>query len=209
MTWACRKDRPGDYVLRILLQLLLGMCLTLVLAACETDARPVSAATAAASAQATTPSEYVLASGDRVRVTVYGEDRLSGEFAVTTTGQISFPLIGNLTVAGLTLADTQKLIHDHLADGYLKDPRVTAEFTTYRPYYVLGEIARPGQFPYVDGLTLRQAIAAAGGFTYRAKRGQIYVMAPGAAQEVAIDLTKEPNRLVKPGETIRIGERFF
>lgn len=196
-------------MLKIVLRLLLGAWLTVALAACETAARPVSAAAADAATQASAPTEYVVASGDRIRVTVYGEDRLSGEFAVTTAGQISFPLIGNLQVAGLTLADTQKLIHDRLADGYLKDPRVTAEFTTYRPYYVLGEIARPGQFPYVDGLTLRQAIAAAGGFTYRAKRNQVYVMAPGADKEVAVDLTKEPNRLVRAGETIRIGERFF
>ena len=203
------KGPVGDGVLKILLQFFVGIWLAFALAACGESVRPTSAASVAAAQEAATPSKYVLASGDRIRVTVYGEDRLSGEFAVTTTGQISFPLIGNLNVAGLTLAEAQKLIHDRLADGYLKDPRVTAEFTTYRPYYVLGEIVRPGQFPYADGLTVRQAIAAAGGFTYRAKRNTIYVLAPGAAEEAAIDLTKEPNRLVRPGETIRIGERFF
>lgn len=195
--------------MKIFLQFFLGIWLACAVSACGEATRPASAGSTASAQTADTPAAYVLASGDRIRVTVYGEDRLSGEFAVTTTGQISFPLIGNLDVAGLTLADAQAMIHDRLADGYLKDPRVTAEFTTYRPYYVLGEIVRPGQFPYVDGLTLRQAIAAAGGFTYRAKRNLIYVLAPGASEEIAVDLTKVPNRLVKPGETIRIGERFF
>lgn len=195
-------------MLRFVAQMLLGACLALLLSACGGGPRAASASVTPSSVGAQSAT-YVLASGDRIRITVYGEDRLSGEFAVTTTGQISFPLIGNINVAGMTLADAQAMIRDRLADGYLKDPRVTAEFTTYRPYYVLGEVARPGQFPYVDGLTLRQAIAAAGGFTYRARRSRIFVMSPGTTEEIAIDLEREPNRPVKPGETVRVGERFF
>lgn len=195
-------------MLKLVVQFSLGLWLALLLSACGGNPPPAppSPLTTAAGAPS---SSYTLASGDRVRITVYGEDRLSGEFAITTTGQISFPLIGNINVAGRTLADVQALIHDRLADGYLKDPRVTAEFTTYRPYYVLGEVSRPGQFPYVDGLTLRQAIAAAGGFTYRAKRTLVFIMAPGSTEEYTVDLEHDPNRLVKPGEIVRVGERFF
>ena len=187
----------------------LSLCLLLFASACAKDPPVAPPAPAGAASTETLRSSYVLASGDRVRVTVYGEDRLSGEFGVTTTGQISFPLIGNIDVTGKTLADLQTLIRNRLADGYMNDPRVTAEFVTYRPYYVLGEIARPGQFSYVDGLTLRQAIASAGGFTYRAKRDRVFIQLPGDPQEYTVDIEENANRLVKPGEIIRVGERFF
>lgn len=152
---------------------------------------------------------YVLGAGDRVRITVFGEDRLSGEYTVTSTGEISFPLIGNLRALGLTVADLQKLIRDKLASGYLNDPRVTAESLTVRPYYVLGEVARPGQYQFLDGLTLQQAIATAGGYTYRAKRGKLYVKPSQALDEKTVDMKKQPGTLVTPGDTIRVGERFF
>jgi len=191
-----------------LAQLWLGLLLLLLATACATDPPPAPPAPLA-DASETVRSSYVLASGDRLRITVYGEDRLSGEFGVTTTGQISFPLIGNLDVAGKTLADVQTMIRSQLSDGYLNDPRVTAEFVTFRPYFVLGEVARPGQFPYADGLTLRQAIASAGGFTYRAKRDRVFIQPSGDPQEYTVELEESSNRLVKPGEIIRVGERFF
>nr|WP_281253391.1 polysaccharide biosynthesis/export family protein [Sphingomonas guangdongensis] len=176
--------------------------------ACANDPPPAPPAPVAGASE-TVRSSYVLAPGDRLRITVFSEDRLSGEFGVTTTGQISFPLIGNLDVAGKTLADVQSMIRTRLADGYVNDPRVTAEFVTFRPFFVLGEVARPGQFPYADGLTLRQAIASAGGFTYRAKRDRVFIQLPGDTKEYTVDLEAESNRLVKPGEIIRVGERFF
>jgi protein involved in polysaccharide export with SLBB domain len=191
-----------------LAQLCLGFMLLLMAAGCANDPPPAPPAPVATSAEAAR-SSYTLASGDRVRITVFGEDRLSGEFGVTTTGQLSYPLIGNLDVAGKTLADLQSMIRERLADGYINDPRVSAEFVTFRPYYVLGEVARPGQFSYVDGLTLRQAIASAGGFTYRAKRDRVFIQVAGDSQEYSVDLSANSNRLVKPGEIIRIGERFF
>lgn len=191
-----------------LAQLWLGFMLVLMAAGCVNDPPPAPPAPVAAAGDVAR-SSYTLASGDKVRITVFGEDRLSGEFGVTTTGQLSYPLIGNLDVAGRTLADLQTMIRDRLADGYINDPRVTAEFVTFRPYYVLGEVARPGQFGYVDGLTLRQAIASAGGFTYRAKRDRVFIQVAGDSKEYTVDLEENSNRLVKPGEIIRIGERFF
>ncbi len=155
------------------------------------------------------PSTYVLGPGDRVRITVYGEDRLSGEYVITSTGELSFPLIGNMRVGGISVADLQSLVRTRLASGYLNDPRVTAEVLTFRPFYVLGEVARPGQYPYVDGLTVQQAIATAGGYTYRAKRSLIFLRGPQQGSEQRVDLKKEPLKTVRPGDTIRIGERFF
>lgn len=155
------------------------------------------------------PSTYVIGPGDRVRITVYGEDRLSGEYVITSTGELSFPLIGNMRVSGLSVADLQSMVRTKLAGGYLNDPRVTAEVLTFRPFYVLGEVARPGQYPYVDGLTVQQAIATAGGYTYRAKRSQIFLRGPQQSGEQRVNLKKEPLKAVQPGDTIRIEERFF
>lgn len=152
---------------------------------------------------------YVLGPGDQVRVTVFGEDRLSGTFSVNTNGELSFPLIGNLLVNGRSVADLQSIIRDRLAAGYVKDPRVAAEVLSFRPFYVLGEVARPGQYPYVNGLTLQQAIATAGGYTYRAKRRVIYVKPATKPDEVAVDTKKQTGVFVAPGDTLRVGERFF
>ena len=170
---------------------------------------PPSGAGASQAGASGAPSTYVLGPGDRVRITVYGEDRLSGEYVITSTGELSFPLIGNMKVSGLSAADLQALVRTKLAGGYLNDPRVTAEVLGFRPFYVLGEVARPGQYPYVDGLTVQQAIATAGGYTYRAKRSVIYLRAPQGDSEQRVDLKKEPLKTVRPGDTIRIGERFF
>jgi protein involved in polysaccharide export with SLBB domain len=178
-------------------------------AAAQTPPTPGTAGGPAPVQASRAPASYVLGPGDRVRTTVFGEDRLSGEYIVTSSGDISFPLIGNIHASGLSVADLQTMIRDKLSAGYLKDPRVTAEVLTFRPFYVLGEVARPGQYPYVDGLTMEQAIATAGGYTYRAKRSKIYLREPQTENEHELDIKKNPLRLVKPGDTIRVGERFF
>lgn len=155
------------------------------------------------------PASYVLGPGDRVRITVFGEDRLSGEYVITSTGELSFPLIGNMRVTGSSIADLQSMLRTKLSAGYLRDPRITAEVLIFRPFYVLGEVARPGQYPYVDGLTIQQAIATAGGYTYRAKRTKVYLRGPQKPDESMVDLKKEPLKAVGSGDTIRVGERFF
>lgn len=155
------------------------------------------------------PETYILGPGDRVKITVFGEDRLSGEYVVLTNGELSFPLIGNIHASGSTIADLQAALKTKLSAGYLKDPRVTAEVLIFRPFYVLGEVARPGQYPYVDGLTIQQAIATAGGYTYRAKRTKVYLRGPQKQNETEVNLKKTPLKEVGPGDTIRIGERFF
>ena len=160
-------------------------------------------------ADTTRPGSYVLGPGDRVRVIVFGEDRLSGEYTVTSNGEMSFPLIGNLRVTGLTVADVQVAIHDKLSAGYVKDPRVSAEVLSFRPYYVLGEVARPGQYPYVEGMTLEQAIATAGGFTYRAKRKELKLKPAQAMEAQKVKIKKEAGRSIRPGDTITVEERFF
>lgn len=151
--------------------------------------------------------EYRLGASDQVRVIVFGEEALSGEFVVGSNGRLSLPLIGSVAVGGMTLREAETQIETSLADGYLNDPRVNVEVLNYRPFYILGEVEEAGEYPYTDGLTVMNAVATAGGFTYRANTRIAYIKRDGSNEEVAVQLT--PSTVVQPGDTIRIGERFF
>jgi protein involved in polysaccharide export with SLBB domain len=151
--------------------------------------------------------EYKLGAGDKVRIIVFGEEALTGEFSVSGGGKIAFPLIGEITAAGVTLPDLQAAIAAKLADGYLKNPRVSAEVLNYRPFYILGEVMKPGEYPFTNGLTVQNAVATASGFTYRADTKKVYIK---PAQELKEHVERlAPDLKVQPGDTIRIGERFF
>lgn len=168
------------------------------------NAAPAHAQQPPAAAQ---DGDYLLGSSDKVRVTVYGEPTLSGEFFVTGSGVVSLPLIGEVKAAGLTLRQFQDAVQKSLSDGYLKDPRVSVEVLTFRPFYILGEVTKPGTYPYTSGLTVLNAVATAGGYTYRADKKQVFIKRNGATEETKTELT--PSVTVAPGDTIRIGERFF
>jgi protein involved in polysaccharide export with SLBB domain len=152
--------------------------------------------------------DYRLGAGDKVRIIVFGEDSLSGEFFVPgDPGTIAFPLIGDVKAGGLTVAELQTEIEAKLKDGFLKEPRVSIEVLNYRPFYILGEVTKPGQYPYTSGLTVLNAVATANGFTYRADTRRVYIKRANAPREVEYSLTSSTP--VEPGDTIRIGERFF
>ncbi len=150
---------------------------------------------------------YTLGTADRLRITVFGHPDLSGEFEVDGSGAISLPLIGQISAVDLTTQDLEKNIADKLASGYILNPRVSAEVINYRPFYILGEVGRPGEYPYTNGLTVQNAVAAAGGFTYRANKRVVYIKSADGLEEVPYELT--PITIVKPGDTLRIGERIF
>lgn len=158
-------------------------------------------------AQAREDTEYRLGGGDRLRVIVYREEALSGEFVIDGSGRVSLPLIGNVAAGGLTLNEFEDAVEAQLADGYLNDPRVNVEVLNFRPFYILGEVEESGEYPYTDGLTVMNAVATAGGFTYRANTRVVYIKRDGSTQEMAIALT--PSTPVQPGDTIRIAERYF
>jgi polysaccharide export outer membrane protein len=169
-----------------------------------------SCATGPALAQAQAASAldgYRLGTGDEVRITVYGEPTLSGTRVVDGLGAVSVDLIGQVPVKGLTLAETQTLIEAKLKDGWIRDPKVMAELAKGRPYYILGEVNRAGEYPFTSGLTVMNAIAAAGDFTYRANKKKIMIKRFDSPVEREIELT--PATLVQPGDTIRIRERLF
>lgn len=151
--------------------------------------------------------EYHLGSGDKVRVITFGETSLSGEFFVGGSGKISMPLIGELPAAGLTARDFQASVEQALKEGYLKEPRVSVEILNYRPFYILGEVEKPGTYPYTTDLNVVNAVATAGGFTYRANKKQVFIKRQDSGKEE--DYSLDSNTPVAPGDTIRIGERFF
>jgi protein involved in polysaccharide export with SLBB domain len=185
------------------LTVILAAFLAFVLAACAGGGGLPAAKPIAANAP------YTLAAGDKLRITVYGEETLTGEYRVTGEGNVSFPLIGNIKVDGRTVEDLQADLTQKLGSGYLADPRVSAEIIDFRPYYILGEVTRPGEYEYSVGLTIEQAIASAGGFTYRAKSNRVFLKRATQTRESLVDLKEHPAFLVRPGDTIRVGERFF
>ena len=170
---------------------------------------PAWSAPDVASAEAPAPdlTDYRLGSGDKIRVIVYGEESLSGEFLVSGNGKISLPLIGEVQAAGLTVNAFQAEVQDAFRGGYLKEPRVSAEVLNYRPFYIMGEVTKPGEYPYTNGLTVFNAVATAGGFTYRANKGRVYIKRSTEGEEHSYPLSS--TTAVAPGDTIRIGERFF
>lgn len=150
---------------------------------------------------------YLLGVGDRVRVTVYREENLSGEFPVGPAGTISVPLIGAVPVTEQTADSVAQAIRTRLADGYLKDPRVNVELITLRPYFILGEVDQPGRYEFASGLTALNAIATAGGFTPRSEKRVLYIREAGSEGERAYQLTADLR--IWPGDTLRVGERLF
>ena len=185
----------------------------LTLAACADGPRPniqgpvpSSTTTSGANLPADANLDYRLGSGDKLRVIVFGEPGLSGEFDVSGTGRVSLPLIGQVGAAGLTLSEFEAAVVAKLQDGYLNNPRVSAEVLNYRPFYIFGEVGNPGQYPYTSGMTILNAVAVAGGYTYRANQERVFITR-GEGAEVAYPASQAVK--VLPGDVVRIPERFF
>jgi polysaccharide export outer membrane protein len=150
---------------------------------------------------------YLLASGDRLRIIVFGQDNLSNIYAVDGAGQISMPLIGTVPVAGQTTSSIARTIESRLRNGFIREPKVTVEVDTYRPFFILGEVTNSGQFPYVNGMSVQTAVAIAGGFSARAARSYAQVSRPieGGVVTANVPITYP----IRPGDTIVIKERWF
>lgn len=170
-------------------------------------AQAQSASSASTASPAFAAGSYVLGSMDRVRLKVYGEPDIAGEYEVDSNGYISVPLAGHIKAAGLTTRQLEQAIASALAKGIVRDPRVNVEVALYRPYYILGEVKKGGEYPYRLGLTVMDAVASAGGFTYRANENKVYLRRSGAGAEEVYAL--DAPILVFPGDNIRIPERYF
>jgi polysaccharide export outer membrane protein len=150
---------------------------------------------------------YILGPTDRVRVKVYGEGDVTGEYEVDSNGYVSIPLAGRIKASGLTTQQLERSIASALAKGIVKDPRVNVEVALYRPFYILGEVRKSGEYPYRVGMTVLDAIASAGGFTYRANENKVLLRRSGSTVEEAYAL--DAPVLVFPGDNIRVPERWF
>ena len=150
---------------------------------------------------------YALDSGDRLRVVVFGQDGLSASYAVDTSGNITMPLIGAVRARGHSPAQLQAAIAAKLKQGYVREPHVAVEVETYRPFFILGEVTLPGQYPYVANMTVETAVAIAGGYTPRAFKYKIEIsrQAGGLTEKRVVS----PNYPVRPGDTVQVAERWF
>lgn len=185
--------------------MLIRLCLVLVLsaglAACSGYQRPPTAF------HETLTQPYQLDSSDRLRIIVFGQDDLSNTYTIDQAGYIAFPLVGSVAARGKTQAELANELARKLRQGYLRDPDVSVEVDTYRPIFVMGEVQNAGQYSYVAGMTVQNAIATAGGFGTRAQQGNV-------------DITRQINGEIlngrvpisdplRPGDTIYVRERYF
>ena len=150
---------------------------------------------------------YTLDSGDKLRVVVFGQDGLSNSYAVDAAGNISMPLIGAVRARGLTIAQLSGAIVGRLRQGFIREPHVAVEVEAYRPFFILGEVTYPGQYPYVANMTVETAVAIAGGFTPRAQRSTVEL-----SRAERGEIVRGPVPVftpVRPGDTIVVAERWF
>ena len=167
---------------------------------------PGGAQAGADGAQVAAPeAAYRLGSGDQLRVIVFGEEDLSGEFEVDDTGAVSMPLVGQVAASGQTLRSFEEAVRERLREGYLKDPRVSVQVLNYRPFYIIGEVDEPGEYPFVSGMHVLNAVALAGGFSPRANKGKVFITRDGQEAEFPM----RPQTRLEPGDVIRVPERFF
>lgn len=185
-------------VLSVVWALLALVSLTAVAQAEQPPLRPSSA---------NVEDSYQLGTGDKVRVIVFGEEDLSGEFQIDGNGRISLPLIGEVQASGQTGAGLEQDIAGRLADGYLQNPRVSVEVSVYRPFYVIGEVNKPGEYAYVNGMSALNAIALAGGFTQKADEDVIYIRRNGSIKEEKVPADQMTRIL--PGDVVRVPITFF
>jgi polysaccharide export outer membrane protein len=171
--------------------------------------RPSSGASAYAAVPAAGRSDtaYRLDAGDRLRVVVYGQDGLTNTYAIDAGGAITMPLIGAVTARGRTNSGLAAEIAAKLRSGYIREPSVAVEIEAYRPFFILGEVAAPGQYPYVPNMSVETAVAIAGGFSPRAKRDRVTLTHAG--EQGATRIVVPLGTSVAPGDTVLVGERWF
>jgi polysaccharide biosynthesis/export protein len=152
-------------------------------------------------------ASYTLDSGDRLRIVVFGQDGLSNSYIVDAAGNVTMPLIGAVPARGTTTAELARAVTARLRNGFIREPHLAIEIESYRPFFILGEVTYPGQYPYVPNMTVETAIAIAGGFTPRAYRTDVKITRNQSGQtfRVSVPIVSA----VRPGDTITIDERWF
>ncbi|CAM4320937.1 polysaccharide biosynthesis/export family protein [Alteromonas australica] len=152
-------------------------------------------------------SQYQLGSGDKISITVFGQKDLSMEIRLPDVGTINYPFLGEIKIVGLTTAEVEELIYNGLKGDYLVEPSVLVTFLEYRPFFIDGEVKRPGGYPYQPGLSVNKAAALAGGYTDRASKDNVIIVREldGVAEELNVRVSD----MIQPGDIITIKQRFF
>ncbi len=198
-------------LLRILHHLVLAVGIALALTACGSsrsgnDSGPQVTGKVQA-ANHGVPTEYRLGSGDKLKIVVFGHQDVSGEFVLDGSGNVALPLVGQFKAGGLTVTELQDSLQKTLNDKYIVNPRISIEVLNYRPFFILGEVGRPGSYPYVAGIDVLQAVALGGGFTRRARTSSVKIVRDG--KDGRITLIASPEDPVLPGDTIEVERRLF
>jgi polysaccharide export outer membrane protein len=168
---------------------------------------PTAVAYAAAPMRAAYDVAYKLDAGDKLRVVVYGQEGLTNTYAIDAGGSITMPLIGSVPARGRTPATLASAITAKLRDGFIRDPSVAVEIEAYRPFFILGEVAAPGQYPYVPNMSVESAVAIAGGFSPRARRDRVTLTHADGSGSMRIVVPL--GTALSPGDTVLVGERWF
>jgi polysaccharide export outer membrane protein len=151
--------------------------------------------------------EYRLGAGDKVRLTVFGENDLSGDFTIDGAGYIRLTLVGEVRAAGYTAQQLEGAVANALSPAYLKSPRVAVEVATYRPFYIIGAVTRPGQYPYVDQMNALNAVALAGGFLPSAVESVVFIRREGSNEEIEAPADRTTD--IRPGDVVKVHTTFF
>ena len=190
--------------LRLRSALVLGaLALTLLAGGCGGRTASSSDTSASAAAPAV---EYKLQPDDALTISVFGQKDLSGKFSINSDGNLMLPLVGQLSAAGQTATQVQDALTEALK-AYLVNPRVTVQVATFRPFYILGEVNKPGSYPYSPGMTVRQAVATAGGYTKRARSGSVELFHSGQSDKDAVEASEDYQ--LQPGDTVQVEKRLF
>jgi protein involved in polysaccharide export with SLBB domain len=179
----------------------------LSVAACDSDTTPIVQSAGRTSAEVDRDTTR-LGPNDRVRVIVFGQPTLTGEYALDGNGVLAFPLVGNIPANGQTTGDLQKTIAAKLQPDYLTNPSVSVEVVTRRPFFVIGEVNKPGNYPYVTDMTALNAVAMAGGFTYRARKNNFYIKRLDQDGKM-VRVVAQGGTILQPGDTLEVRERMF
>ncbi|MSP52964.1 MAG: polysaccharide export protein [Gammaproteobacteria bacterium] len=187
------KTRNHHVLVSVLCLLFCGLCTTLLWA----ESSEATGSTAS----------YHLGSGDKLKITIFNQEDMNGEYTVDGTGNVSLPLIGTIAAKNLTLNEFENKLKGKLSPDYLLNPKIAIQVLNYRPFYILGEVKSPSSYPYVSGMSYLTAVAIAGGFSYRAKESAVYVIHASNPEQKEIETKLEES--VQPGDIIRVDERFF
>lgn len=190
------------------------LVLVLAMAACsggtrapETSLRNVADAGARGARASGVGTEYRLGPGDKLKIVVFGHQDVSGEFVIDGSGNVALPLVGQFSAGALTVTELQESLHKTLNEKYIVNPRVSVEVLNYRPFFILGEVNKPGSYPYVAGIDVVQAVALGGGYTRRARTSSVKVTRD--TRDGRTVLTLEPGARIFPGDTIEVQRRLF